>query len=82
MNPLTVTARSRAARERVARIRGVWPDVTVRWNRDQTEALVLREAGRETYLVVVTPDGARSLYVDHVPPDSPQWHQSWGYVED
>lgn len=82
MNPLTVTARSRAARERVARIREVWPDVTVRWNRDQTEALVLRAVDWETYLVVVTPDGARSLYVDHVPADSPQWQQGWGYVED
>lgn len=81
MNPLTLTARHMRVDGEVRLIREAWPHARITLSSDRTTAtVVIEDAGCVTYIIEVTPDGSRSMWIKHAPDGSGQtagWRDGW-----
>lgn len=83
MNPLTLTARAQRLESELRRIREAWPGAVVTRGgpvESPRAVAMIAEAGCVTYVIEVTPDSSRSLWVKHGPDgegETAGWRDGW-----
>ncbi len=77
MNPRTITAARWRVRAEVMRIRRAWPTARICWSSEGLTATCIILGPNSTYIIEVTPEGTRSLWVSHTQRVTPVWREGW-----
>lgn len=81
MNPKTITAGQWTVQRTVKEFLRDWPTADVTFGHDRLSAVAIVHDPQVTYILEVTPESVRSLWVSHRAPIAegyvPEWTDGW-----